>query len=152
MQADAALEKQKSDAEDRRIQVQAKFDNQQLEMTSKIEQQKLQIQDRFERGKAQLDSETKIAVAQIQAKAQLQNTELAKDDGAVALDGDGNAVTQPNMADLIATVTQRLEQTLGGVQQSNDNVLQSHQRLAQIMSTPKRILRDPNTNDIVGLQ
>ena len=133
MQNDAALEKMKSDAEDKRLSLQAQNNAQEAQMDNQLEQTKLKIQDSFERWKAQLESETRIAVAQIQAKAQLQNTALAKEDGGVGLDENGNANKQPQMADLMTTVVDQLKAALDNNAQV---IAQSHAVLAQALTNP----------------
>ena len=151
-QNEAKLEMMKSQAEDKRIQLQAQADALEAQNNAKFEQLKLSTEDQFNRWKAQLESETKLAVAAIAAKASLQTAQISKqttpEEGGLSADESGNVVKQPSMADLMLTVTQQLQQAL---QSNSQGIAQSHQALAQVLSKPKRVMRDENGN-IVGVQ
>jgi hypothetical protein len=151
-QADQALEQQKAQAENSRLQLQAQVDAHQGQVDAQLAQQKAQLDDQFNRWKTQMDNETKIVVAQIQAKAQLQNTALSKDNSGIAVDPEtGEAVKAPNMQDLINVVAQQLQQALAGVSAQNQQIAQSHQVLTQAITRPKKVIYDDQGN-VAGIQ
>lgn len=157
-QAQMAVEQFKAQTEEKRLQIQAQVDTNQGKVDAEVEKFKMQMQGQLEMAKAKLDSETKIAVAQIQAKASLKQAVLSK--GADEINASdpawsgadlGDGQKQPTIADLIGTVVQQLQATLGGIQQSHAGIVHAHQQLAQAVTKPKRVMRDESGN-IAGIQ
>lgn len=153
IQGDMQLEREKMQREDHRLQMQAQVDTNQARLDAQLEQMKNQLEQQQKMALAKLDAETKIAVAQIQAKASIKQTMLSKGGDEInAADpawsgadlGDGQK--QPTIADLIGTVVNQLQQTLGGMQQSHQAVLQSHQNLVNAINRPKQVMRDGDGN------
>ena len=149
LQGEMQMEQAKSQAEDKRIQIQAQADAQEAQNNMALEKQKIQAQSQIDMAKAKLDSETKIIVAKIAAGA--KSAAEGGDDPAIPA-GDSLTTMGPSLNDLMKTVIMQLDQTLKGFQQSNQNIVQSHQALAQAISKPKQVMRDPQTGDIVGIQ
>lgn len=153
VQADLQVQQAKSAAEDKRLQLQAQVDAHQGQVDAQVEQSKITMQGQLDMAKAKLDSETKIAVAQIQAKASLKQTAMGKgldplssEDPSLAHVDFGDGQKGPTIADLISTVVQQLQVTLGGIQQSHAGMMQANQQLAQAIAKPKQIIRDEQGN------
>lgn len=148
LQADMQLEQQKSQAEDKRIQLQAQTDNQQLQMQNQTDKFKIQEQGKLDLQKAKMDNETRIIVAKIGAGAK-----AAAEGGADASipPTDLSGAMGPSLNDLMKTVITQMQQTFAGMQQSNQQVMQSHQAMIAAMNRPKQVIRDADGN-IAGVQ
>lgn len=152
IKADMQLQQETAQREDQRIQLQAQSDNQQAQAQRQFDMAKMQTEASNDMAKAKLDSETRIIVAQIAAKTSLKQAAISasidpEKNGDPSLNnvdvGDGQ--TGPTINDLVTMVVKQLESTLTGMQQS-------HQQLAQAITKPRQVMRDPQTGDIVGLQ
>lgn len=144
VQAQMAIEQFKSQQEQKRLELQAQVDTNQAQLDAQNEKLKNQGEQQLELTKAKMDNETKIIVAKIAAGAK------ATADGGSDMSipsGDGSG---PDFVTFVNNVMQALQQTFNGIQQSNQRVLQSHQNLAQVISQPKKVVRDEN-NRIVAL-
>lgn len=150
MQSDMQIEAQKSQDEQKRLQLQAQVDAHQGQVDAEVEKFKMQLQGQLDMQKAKLDSETRIIVAKIAAGAKAAAE--GGDDATVPPTGDLSGTMGPSLNDLMKNVIMQLDQTLRGMQQSNQSVMQSHQALAQAIAKPKQVMRDPQTGDIVGVQ
>jgi hypothetical protein len=146
LQADLAIEKQKSDDEQKRLTMQAQVDANQGKVDAEVEKFKIQLQGQLDMAKAKLESETKIIVAKISAGAKAV-AEGGNDPSIPASTGD---ILGPNLNDLMTTVISELRNTLQGIQQSHQGMMNAHQNLTQAIARPKQIMRDENGN-IVGV-
>lgn len=147
LQADMAIEKQKSDDESKRLQLQAQVDAHQGQVDSDVEKFKINLQGQLDMQKAKLESETKIIVAKIGAGAK-----AAAEGGTDATipSTSENNVMGPSLNDLMSTVISELRNTLQGMQQSHQGIMQANQQLVQAMQRPRQVVRDEQGN-IVGV-
>lgn len=152
IQADKELEQAKMQREDARIQLQAQTDNQQAQMEAAYEKQKAEMENATKMALAKIDAETRIIVAQIAAKTSLKQHAMTAgldpqqhQDMSMARVDVGDGQTGPTIQELVSTVVQQLQQTLTGMQAS-------HQMMAQAITKPRQVMRDPTSGDIVGLQ
>lgn len=152
IQADMQLQQQTGAREDKRIQLQAESDNQQAAAQRQFDMAKMQQEGQNEMAKAKLDSETRIIVAQIAAKTSLKQQAIGAgvdpqqhQDMSLANVDIGDGQTGPTISDLVTLVVKQLQGTLTGMQAS-------HQMLAQAITKPRQVMRDPQTGDITGLQ
>lgn len=152
VQADQQLEQQKMQREDARIQLQAQTDNQQATMQAQFDKMKLEMENQTKMALAKLDAETRIVVAQIAAKTSLKSQAMTAgldpeqhQDMSMARVDIGDGKTGPTIQDLVTQVVTQLQGTLTGMQAS-------HAMLAQAITKPRQVMRDPTSGDIVGLQ
>lgn len=148
LQGDMQIEQQKSQDEQKRLEMQAKVDAHQGQVDAEVEKFKMELQSKFDMAKAKMDNETKIIVAKISAGAKAV-AEGGDDPHVPPTSPDGSL--GPSVNDLLKTVQQQLQQTFSTIDQSNQNVIKSHQAMAQVMTQPKRVMRDEQGN-IVGIQ
>lgn len=152
IQAEQQLQQMTAQREDQRIALQAKSDNEQAQAQRQFDMAKLKQEGDNDMAKAKLDAETKIIVAQIAAKTSLKQSAISSgidpaqhQDMSLARVDVGDGQTGPTINDLVSLVVKQLENTLSGMQQS-------HAALAQAITKPRQVMRDPQTGDIVGLQ
>lgn len=152
IQADMQLQQMTGQREDQRIKLQADSDNQQAQAQRQFDMAKLKQEGDNDMAKAKLDSETKIIVAQIAAKTSLKQHAMTQgidpaqhQDMSLANVDVGDGQSGPTINDLVTLVVKQLQGTLTGMQAS-------HQMLAQAITKPRQVVRDPQTGDIVGLQ
>lgn len=138
-QADQAMEKLRMQAEEQKVTLEDKRARDQA-----------QVEGQNDLAKAKMDNETKIIVAKIGAGAKAVAD--GGSDTQIPADGATQEKMGPSLDQLLATVTQQLQQTFVAIHQSNQNVMQSHQALAQAVGKPKQVVRDPATQRIVGIQ
>lgn len=152
VQGDLQVQRETAQREDQRIMLQAKTDDEQAQRQQAFDKMKLDTDNATKMALAKIDAETRIIVAQISAKASIKTQAMGagldptqhQDMSLAHVDiGDGNA--GPSIADLVGTVVKQLQQTLTGMQAS-------HTMMAQAITKPRQVMRDPQTGDIVGLQ
>lgn len=143
LQGDMAIEKQKSEDEQKRLQLQAQVDANQGKVDAEVEKFRIQLQGQLDMQKAKMDNETKIIVAKIAAGAK-----AASEGGSDASIPGGNELTTmgPSLNDLMGTVISELRNTLSGMNQAHQNIMNSNQQLVQAMQRPRQIVRDENGN------
>lgn len=109
-----------------------------LQQEQQIASQKIQAEEDTKIAIAKMDNETKLAIAAMQEKSAMKQAALASttdEAGGIKVDAEGNTTQQPGLADLMTTVIQSLQQTLGGL-------AQSHHAMASALNAPKRAVRD----------
>lgn len=140
-QIEAQSEQAKIQMEYQRDQMKMQFDEalekMKIESNRLLEETKLRHEAELEQWKAQLDAQTKISVARISANPGVDIIAIEQQRAA------DNAVAQ-NVANVLQESMSRIIQMQQDVSSRNDIALAQIENLANIMKSPKRIIRGPD--------
>jgi hypothetical protein len=143
-QALQSAEMQKSQLEAQKVQQDGQIEAQKLQLQKAIEDQRAEI----ERYKANLDAQVRVYVEQIKAGTQ-ENTQLrqfAAEDRRATAEMLG---TDPGTAGVLLQTTQDI---VAGMQAMQSSLAQQVSGLASAITAPKRVVRDPMTNKVIGVE
>jgi hypothetical protein len=143
-QALQSAEMQKAQLEVQKVQQDGQIESQKMQLEKAIEDQRAEL----ERYKANLDAQVTVYVEQLKAGAQ-ETTQLrqhAAEDRRATADMLG---TDPGTADTLMQTTQDI---VAGMQAMQQSLAQQVAGLANVMTAPKRVVRDPSTGKVVGVE
>ena len=131
------------------------LETQKVQQTGQIAAQKMQLEqqiaaqtDELDRYKANLDAQVRVYVEQMKQghEQQSQLRQFAAEDRRVTADMLG---TDPGTAGTLIQTTQDLA---AGMQAMQASLAQQVAGLASAISAPKRVVRDPRTNKVIGVE
>jgi hypothetical protein len=143
-QALQSAEMQKAQLESQKVQQDGQIEAQKMQLQKAIEDQKAEL----ERYKANLDAQVRVYVEQLKAGAQ-ETTQLrqhAAEDRRATAEMLG---TDPGTAGALMATTQDI---VAGMQAMQQSLAQQVAGLANVMTAPKRVVRDPVTNKVIGVE
>jgi hypothetical protein len=143
-QALQSAEMQKAQLESQKVQQDGQIEAQKMQLQKAIEDQRGEL----ERYKANLDAQVRVYVEQLKAGTQetSQLRQHAAEDRRATADMLG---TDPGTA---GTLMQTTQDIVAGMQAMQQSLAQQVAGLADVMTAPKRVVRDPRTGKVVGVE
>lgn len=143
-QALQSAEMQKAQLESQKVQQDGQIEAQKMQLQKAIEDQRGEL----ERYKANLDAQVRVYVEQLKAGTQetSQLRQHAAEDRRATAEMLG---TDPGTAGTLMATTQDI---VAGMQAMQASLAQQVAGLASVMTAPKRVVRDPKTNRVVGVE
>ena len=143
-QALQSAEMQKAQLESQKVQQDGQIEAQKMQLQKAIEDQRGEL----ERYKANLDAQVRVYVEQLKAGSQ-ESTQLrqhAAEDRRATAEMLG---TDPGTAGTLMATTQDI---VAGMQAMQASLAQQVSGLASVIGAPKRVVRDPLTNKVIGVE
>lgn len=126
------------------MQLKAQIDNAKIQQDAQLEQSKQQheqfmeqAKQDFERWRSELEANTKIVVAEMSSKTQLQTAALSASQASDTVDYGSDGTTQPKNS--LQVLIESMNENMGRLMETQ---AQSHAALIEVISKPKKIVRD----------
>ena len=157
MQLEGAKLQQEAQASQQRLEMEQQRDQQAMQLKAQTDQMKLQqdaqleqskqaheqfmeqVKQEFDKWKAELEANTKIVVAELSAKTQLQTAALSASQSSDTVDYGADGSTQPKNS--LQSLIEAMNDNMGKLMETQT---QNHAAFIEIMSKPKKIVRDAN--------
>lgn len=154
MQAQQQADQMKAQSEQFKMQLeQAKIqqDEQFRQMELQLEQSKLERDEALERWRAELDANTKIYIAQLNHNAQKEQQErtIAIENERAEREAMTREAEKPDIDGLANTINQQMQRFFESMIETNNR---STQQIINTVTRPKKLIRDPITNKIMGVE
>ena len=145
-------------------QIKAQADMQAKQAELQMEQAKMQAEQQletqkiqFEQWRVQLENDTKVMIAELNAKNAIKQKVIdiqgkTEQEGLMELNENGDLVPNVSLTQLVDSINQNMKLLMDVQNANHQQVLERQSSIADLMTRPKQVVRDPNTGKIIGVK
>ena len=152
-QADMQAKQAELQMEQAKIQAEQQLEQAKIQAEQQLETQKLQ----FEQWRVQLENDTKVMIAELNAKNAIKQKVIdiqgkTEQEGLMELNENGDLVPNVSLTQLVDSINQNMKLLMDVQNANHQQVLERQSSIADLMTRPKQVVRDPNTGKIIGVK